>query len=86
VGLYWAGGRGAPRKTIGFSWADAQALLAMNLMGAGSVVAVLGGLAFVLNIGLPLCSRAPRGGPSREAALARAGRGEDAPTASRVSP
>ena len=59
VGLYWAGGRGAPRKTIGFSWADAQALLAMNLMGAGSVVAVLGGLAFVLNIGLPLCARVP---------------------------
>lgn len=59
VGLYWAGGRGAPRKTIGFSWADAQALLAMNLMGAGSIVAVLGGLAFVLNIGLPLCTRTP---------------------------
>ncbi|HXG03620.1 MAG TPA: hypothetical protein VNO23_09435 [Candidatus Binatia bacterium] len=86
VGLYWAGGRGAPRKTIGLSWADAQALLAMNLMGAGSVVAVLGGLAFVLNVGLPLCSRAPRGGPWREVALAGAGRRGDAPAASRVSP
>ncbi len=86
VGLYWAGGRGAPRKTIGFSWADARALLAMNLMGAGSVVAVLGGLAFVLNVGLPLCSRAPRGGPWREVALAGAGRRGDAPAASRVSP
>jgi hypothetical protein len=56
VGLHWAGGRGAPRKSIGFSWADAQALLAMNVMGLGSALAVLGGLAFVLNIGLPLLS------------------------------
>lgn len=57
LGLYWAGGRGAPRKSIGFSWADAQALLAMNLMGLGSVLAILGGLAFVVNIGLPLVRR-----------------------------
>jgi hypothetical protein len=54
IGLHWAGGRGAPRKSLGFSWADTQALLAMNLMGLGSVLAILGGLAFVLNIGLPL--------------------------------
>lgn len=54
LGLHWAGGRGAPRKTIGFGWADAQALLAMNLMGLGSLLAILGGLAFVLNIGWPL--------------------------------
>ncbi|HXG16882.1 MAG TPA: cbb3-type cytochrome c oxidase subunit I [Calidithermus sp.] len=78
VGLYWAGGRGAPRKTIGFSWADAQALLAMNLMGVGSVVAVLGGLAFVLNLGLPLCSRAGRRGALSEVALARAGGRDEA--------
>jgi hypothetical protein len=54
IGLHWAGGRGAPRKTIGFSWADAQALIAMNLMGAGSVMAIAGGLAFIVNIGVPL--------------------------------
>lgn len=58
AGLHWAGGRGAPRKTLGFSWADAEALLAMNLMGVGSVLAIAGGLAFVLNVGMPLL-RAP---------------------------
>jgi hypothetical protein len=59
IGLHWAGGRGAPRKSVGFSWADAQALVAMNLMGLGSALAILGGLAFVLNIGLPLLRRPP---------------------------
>ena len=60
IGLHWAGGRGAPRKTIGFSWADAQALVAMNLMGLGSLLAIAGGLAFVVNIGWPLVRRAGR--------------------------
>lgn len=54
IGMHWAGGRGAPRKTIGFGWADAQALIAMNLMGLGSLLAIAGGLAFVVNMGLPL--------------------------------
>lgn len=57
VGLHWAGGHGAPRKTIGFRWADAQALIAMNLMGIGSALAIAGGLAFVVNIGVPLARR-----------------------------
>ncbi|OGK79119.1 MAG: hypothetical protein A2050_07305 [Candidatus Rokubacteria bacterium GWA2_73_35] len=60
LGLYWAGGRGAPRKTLGFSWADAQALAAMNLMGLGSLLAIAGGLAFVVNIGWPLVRGAGR--------------------------
>jgi cytochrome c oxidase subunit I len=54
VGMHWAGGHGAPRKTFGFSWANAQALVALNLMGLGSLLAVVGGLAFVVNVGLPL--------------------------------
>lgn len=54
VGLYWAGGRSAPRKALGFDWADAQALAALNLMGLGSALAILGGLAFILNLSLPL--------------------------------
>jgi hypothetical protein len=57
AGLHWAGGHGAPRKTFGFNWADPQAIVAMNLMGAGSLLAILGGLAFVLNIGIPLVRR-----------------------------
>jgi heme/copper-type cytochrome/quinol oxidase subunit 1 len=57
AGMHWAGGHGAPRKTFGFTWADAQALIAMNLMGLGSLLAILGGLAFVLNVGIPLARR-----------------------------
>jgi len=57
AGMHWAGGHGAPRKTFGFQWANAQALIAMNVMGIGSVLAILGGLAFVLNMGLPLLRR-----------------------------
>jgi hypothetical protein len=57
AGMHWAGGHGAPRKTFGFTWADAQALVAMNLMGLGSLLAILGGLLFVLNVGIPLVRR-----------------------------
>ncbi|MBI2199556.1 MAG: cbb3-type cytochrome c oxidase subunit I [Candidatus Rokubacteria bacterium] len=57
IGMHWAGGHGAPRKTFGFTWATAQAILGMNIMGAGSVLAILGGLAFVLNMGIPLVTR-----------------------------
>ena len=57
LGMHWAGGHGAPRKTFGFTWANAQAILGMNIMGAGSVLAILGGLAFVLNMGIPLVTR-----------------------------
>jgi hypothetical protein len=60
AGMHWAGGHGAPRKTFGFTWANAQALIGMNLMGVGSVLALLGGLAFVLNMAVPLLRRAPR--------------------------
>jgi heme/copper-type cytochrome/quinol oxidase subunit 1 len=57
IGMHWAGGHGAPRKTIGFTWANASAIIAMNIMGVGSVLAILGGLAFVINMTVPLCRR-----------------------------
>lgn len=57
LALHWAGAMGAPRKTHGFSWASAGALAAMNLMGIGALLAILGGLAFVLNMGLTFLSR-----------------------------
>jgi hypothetical protein len=60
AGMHWAGGHGAPRKTFGFTWANAQALIGMNLMGVGSALAILGGLAFVLNMGVPLLKRRAR--------------------------
>ena len=62
AGMHWAGGHGAPRKTFGFSWANAQALIGMNLMGLGSVLALAGGLAFVINMGAPLLGRPRRPG------------------------
>jgi hypothetical protein len=58
AGMHWAGGHGAPRKTFGFSWANAQALIGMNLMGVGSLLALAGGLAFVVNMGAPLLRKA----------------------------
>jgi hypothetical protein len=57
AGMHWAGGHGAPRKTFGFTWANAQALIGLNLMGLGSALAIAGGLAFVINMGLPLLRR-----------------------------
>jgi hypothetical protein len=57
AGMHWAGGHGAPRKTFGFGWANTQALIAMNVMGLGSLLAILGGLAFVVNVGWPLIRR-----------------------------
>jgi hypothetical protein len=66
AGMHWAGGHGAPRKTFGFGWANAQALIAMNVMGLGSLLAILGGLAFVVNVGWPLVRPLVRsGGDSR---------------------
>jgi hypothetical protein len=61
AGMHWAGGRGAPRNTFGFEWADAPALIAMNVMGLGSLLAILGGLAFVVNVGIPLLRRSGGG-------------------------
>jgi len=57
VGMHWAGGHGAPRKTFGFTWANAQALVALNLMGIGSLLAIAGGIAFIVNMGLPFLHR-----------------------------
>jgi heme/copper-type cytochrome/quinol oxidase subunit 1 len=45
IGLYWAGSYDAPRKAFGYE--DPLTALAMNVMGAGAVVAVIGGAAFV---------------------------------------
>ncbi len=52
IGLYWAGSYDAPRKAFGYE--DPLTALAMNIMGAGALVAVLGGAAFVANTMLSL--------------------------------
>lgn len=57
LALHWAGSMGAPRKTFGFTWANARAIVAMNLVGIGALLAILGGITFVLNMGIPLLGR-----------------------------
>lgn len=51
IGMNWAGSAGAPRKSFdpALGAAAARWVTPMNLMGAGGVVAVLGGAAFVIN-------------------------------------
>jgi heme/copper-type cytochrome/quinol oxidase subunit 1 len=47
IGLFWAGSYDVPRKAFGYE--NPLTVLAMNLMGAGAIVAVLGGALFVAN-------------------------------------
>ena len=60
IGLFWAGGYGAPRKT-----ADAAATLVdgavigMYLNGVGALVAVIGGVMFIWTV-IAALMRAPQ--------------------------
>ncbi|MCS7170820.1 MAG: cbb3-type cytochrome c oxidase subunit I [Aquificaceae bacterium] len=48
LGFYLAGRLGTPRKTYGFEYVqDLKVILALNIMGIGSLMAVLGGLLFL---------------------------------------
>tara|TARA_B100000315_G_scaffold260142_1_gene319510 strand:- start:4466 stop:4732 length:267 start_codon:yes stop_codon:yes gene_type:complete len=47
IGLFWAGSYDVPRKAFGYE--NPLTVLAMNLMGVGAIVAVLGGALFVAN-------------------------------------
>lgn len=50
-GMVWAGVHGAPRKTPGAGWAtDPGTLLALNLWGIGTLLAVAGGAGFLVNV------------------------------------
>ena len=56
IGLFWAGGFGAPRKIAG----DAQgleaigAIVGMTMNGIGGLVAVIGGVLFIWTVGVAL--------------------------------
>lgn len=55
VGMYWAGKLGAPRKTYGFEYSqNGHVLTALNVMGFGAVLAVIGGILFVLYAGVSI--------------------------------
>ncbi len=48
LGFYLAGNMGAPRKTYGFEYVqDTKVILALNVMGFGGLLAVLGGILFI---------------------------------------
>lgn len=53
-GLFWAGMYNAPRKAYAMGYEEPALFIAMNLMGIGAVIAVIGGAAFVANALLPL--------------------------------
>jgi hypothetical protein len=52
LGLFWAGLRDVPRKTFGVAQQlhDIGQIMGMGLMGIGGLVAILGGMAFILNM------------------------------------
>ena len=60
LGLFWAGLHGVPRKTFGAAQGLHQAdqVVGMVLMGLGGLVAILGGIAFILNLVPSLLRRA----------------------------
>jgi heme/copper-type cytochrome/quinol oxidase subunit 1 len=67
IGLFWAGGFGAPRKIAG----EAQgleaigAIVGMTLNGVGALVAVIGGVLFIWTVGVALL-QAPEIGSGRD--------------------
>ena len=56
IGLFWAGGFGAPRKTAGAAQGleDFGAIAGMAMNGIGGLIAVIGGLIFIWTVGRAL--------------------------------
>ncbi len=51
LSLYWAGKKGAPRKTYGVDYVnDPSLILYLALMGVGTILAVIGGVMFVVYV------------------------------------
>ena len=61
IGLFIAGGHGAPRKVAGAAQGliDVGAIVGMSLNGVGALIAVTGGLLFIWVAGRALLGRAP---------------------------
>ncbi len=65
VGLFWAGGYGAPRKTAGAAqglaegWAEIGAKTGLYLNGIGALIAVIGGVMFILTVARALSRPRP---------------------------
>ncbi len=49
LSLYWAGKKGVPRKTYGVDYTDdTSVIISLTLMGIGTILAVIGGVMFVI--------------------------------------
>jgi len=61
LGLFWAGVHGVPRKTFGMAQGlhDLPQMVGMSLMGVGGLIAILGGIAFIVNM-VPSLIRNPQ--------------------------
>jgi hypothetical protein len=61
VGLFVAGGHGAPRKVAGAAQglSDLPAIIGMGLNGAGALVAIIGGIVFIWTVAAALLQPAP---------------------------
>ena len=67
LGLAWAGGAGAPRKTALAAGGGADSLAALALTGGGGLLAAAGGALFVLAAGRALLRRSSAGEAADEA-------------------
>jgi len=57
IGLYLAGKAGVPRKTFGVPMDDIVALTGLSVMGAGSILAVTGGILYIVLILIAILKR-----------------------------
>jgi hypothetical protein len=83
VGLFWAGGYGAPRKVAGYSGTLVDgAVVGMYLNGIGALVAIIGGVMFIWTV-LAAVLRRSGGGAPDAAAVGSATKEEGAASSSR---
>jgi hypothetical protein len=71
TGLVWSGGYGAQRKVSGAAQAlrSTEEVAAMGLMGLGGLVAVIGGLMFLVLVFRAMSRAAPAAGPAQRRAM-----------------
>ncbi|MDH5397453.1 MAG: cbb3-type cytochrome c oxidase subunit I [Cyclobacteriaceae bacterium] len=58
IGLFLAGYYGAPRKTFGFNWIFDNTMVSyLNILGAGAVLSILGGVMFFVYVVISLINK-----------------------------
>ena len=61
IGMFWAGSHGVQRKSFGAEQGldDPMKVLSMIVFGLGGLIAITGGVMFVLNAGMSLLRKRP---------------------------